>query len=410
MDVPVKNGTYLLRLHFAELNETKSGKRRFRIHAEDHLLSDQVDIVQEAGGQGRALILSWPVTVNDGTLNLKLTGKIGAALLNGMELTPQVKSSLVWQNRAAAPSTLYEGQGAVVGGRLYVFGGFDKNVNNKPISTRAVRVYDPALDTWATLKDMPEGLTHAGVAVDDSFVYLAGGFVGNHPGPQTEHVWRYDVTQDTWQAMPNLPRALGAGALVRLGRELHFFGGTERSLEQLHTYVRDSAEHWVLNLDAPDRWQSAPPLPQARNHLSAVELNGLIYAIGGQHLGDEVNGNLSTVEIYDPQSKAWRKGTSLPIPLSHILASTVTWRGTIVVAGGVTQHGGGGTHGSHSGNHEGQEAEGVWQYDPATQVWSALTDLPAERQSPIMGVINDTLILTTGSDATGPLANTWVSR
>ena len=73
-------------------------------------------------------------------------------------------------------------------------------------------------------------ITHGAVAVDDSTIYIAGGFVGPHPGPQTDHVWKYDTVTRTWSAGPALPGARGAGALVRLGRELHFFGGTERDL------------------------------------------------------------------------------------------------------------------------------------------------------------------------------------
>ena len=39
------------------------------------------------------------------------------------------------------------------------------------------------------------------------------------------HVWRYDTVKDIWTSMLQLPVNRSAGALVRVGRKLHFFGG-----------------------------------------------------------------------------------------------------------------------------------------------------------------------------------------
>ncbi|WP_051935670.1 NPCBM/NEW2 domain-containing protein [Deinococcus sp. YIM 77859] len=300
-------------------------------------------------------------------------------------------AGLAWTERGRAPTTLYEGQGAAVNGRLYVFGGFDKNLNNVPIATTAAHMYDPASDQWRRLRDLPEPLTHAGLAVDGQAIYLAGGFLGNHPGPQTDHVWKYDVASDTWSAMPPLPAARGGGALVRLGRELHFFGGTQRSGLR---YLRDFGDHWVLSLDNPSGWRAAAPLPNPRNHLSGAVLNGRIYAIGGQHLGDEDAGNQADVHVYDPQQDAWRAVRPLPRPMGHATASTVSWNGRIVVMGGVTQGA--------------REIANVIEYDPQADTWTELTPLPGPRQSPVADVVAGQLVVVTGSTADGPTDTVWI--
>ncbi|WP_052351753.1 Kelch repeat-containing protein [Deinococcus pimensis] len=286
----------------------------------------------------------------------------------------------------------FEAQGAAVGGRLYVFGGFDRYVNLLPKVTTRVSAFDPATGEWQARAPLPEGLTHAGVAVDGSTVYLAGGFVGDHPGPATSHVRAYDTTTDRWSSRPDLPGARGGGALVRLGRDLHFFGGTQRSGD---TYLKDFGDHWVLNLDAPAQgWQSRAPLPNPRNHMAGVVIGGEILAVGGQHLGDEVSGNQSSVERYDPATDTWETRADLPLPLSHTSSSTFVWRDQVLVVGGVT-------------NGQRKSAT-VWSYDPLSNRWTALSSLPAARQSPVADAVNGRVVVSGGEDQAGPTATTWL--
>lgn len=316
-------------------------------------------------------------------------------LQNVRPVTGEATPAVQWLPRAAAPTTLYEGQGAAVNGELYVFGGFDKNVNNNPIATRAAHAYNPATNLWRKLRDIPDLVTHAGVAVDGQNIYLAGGFLGNHPGPQTDHVWKYSVTDDKWTSMPPLPEGRGGGGLAQVGRELHYFAGVVRDADG--GYERDHGDHWALNLDrVGEGWRSAAPMPNPRNHIAGVALNGLIYAVGGQHLGNEDSGNQVDVDVYDPSLNTWQPVSPLPLPLGHVTASTVVWNGRLVVVGGVSL-------GS-------REVANVSAYDPATGGWTALTPLPGPRQSPVAGVIGGQLVVTTGATANGPTASTWVSQ
>jgi hypothetical protein len=298
-------------------------------------------------------------------------------------------AAISWTQRADATKAVSEAQGAAVDGKLYIFGGFDANLQ----TNAKVQVYDPAANTWSAARDMPEQITHGAVAVDGQTIYVAGGFVGNHPGPQTAHVWKYNVGTNTWTAGPNLPGARGGGALVRLGRTLHFFGGTERDVNNRDLYRRDSPEHWVLQLDGGTGWTAAAPLPNPRNHLAGTVLGGKIYALGGQHLGDETAGNQSAVHMYDPANNTWTARASLPLATGHINASTVILNGRIVVISGVTQNS--------------AEVANVSEYDPAANTWTALTPLPAPRQSPVADVMNGQLVVATGSLPSGAFATTW---
>jgi N-acetylneuraminic acid mutarotase len=246
---------------------------------------------------------------------------------------------------------------------------------------------------------MPVAVTHAGQAADGGAVYLAGGFVGNHPGPSTSNVWRYDTQGDTWTAAPDLPADRGGGALVRLGRTLHFFGGATRPGGT--NVLTDFNDHWTLDLGPTDaiaddasEWVPAAPLPNPRNHLGGAALGGLVYAVGGQHGGDEIAGNQSSVHAYDPSTGVWTEVAGLPVPIGHVASSTFVAGNRIVTAGGVTQNS--------------TEVDDVFAYDPITDAWSALTSLPKNLQSPVADVVQDTIVVTNGGSS-GLNSSTWTS-
>jgi N-acetylneuraminic acid mutarotase len=295
--------------------------------------------------------------------------------------TPVTLPDLSWTLAEGAPRNLYEAQGVAVDGKLYVFGGF---YNSQIQATTESHVYDPQTDAWTRIADMPEAITHGGTAVDGHLIYIAGGFVGDHPGPHTDHVWIYDTLQDSWAAGPPLPDGRAGGALVRLGRTLHFFGGTQR---QGYTYIADYGDHWALDLDGGTTWEPRAALPNPRNHMAGVAFDGMIYALGGQHLGDEIGGNQATVEMYDPSVDEWTPVADLPQPLGHIQSSTFVWKGRMIVVGGITV---------------GKEiVRDVIAYESSADSWEALTPLPRGYQSPAAAAIDEMLVVSGGGE-------TWI--
>ncbi|MBK8504466.1 MAG: hypothetical protein IPL46_21030 [Saprospiraceae bacterium] len=90
--VPIAE-TYTVTLHFAEPNNYGVGDRLFDISAEGQVLASSFDIVQEAGGNKRAITRTFQVEATDGVLNLDFIAKQGAsvkeALLSGFEVVGQ---------------------------------------------------------------------------------------------------------------------------------------------------------------------------------------------------------------------------------------------------------------------------------------------------------------------------------
>src|SRR4051795_1084738 len=84
--IPVATaGTYLLRLHTAELNFSTPGSRRFTISAEGKPVTEDLDLAK-APGIRTPWTLEVPVTVTDGTLNLRFLAALDYAQIAGIEI------------------------------------------------------------------------------------------------------------------------------------------------------------------------------------------------------------------------------------------------------------------------------------------------------------------------------------
>ncbi len=283
----------------------------------------------------------------------------------------------------AAPSPLKRGEalGGVVNGKLYVLGGY---LNNPFRVLDTVDVYNPADNMWTQItKPMPKPLSHAGTEVDGNNIYLAGGYIGKPGGGQTfatKDVWKYNVNTNEWTPMTSLPQARGGGGLALLGRELHFFGGSDIKRA-------DKGTHWALNLDDPTpSWDLKAPLLNPRNHIGDATLGGKIYALGGQRGQDAASVTQTSVHSWDPATNTWTEVAGLPLARGHISGATFVMDGRIIVAGGEPKHG--------------VRTANVTAYDPMSNVWTELTPLPAPRKSGVAGSIGGQIFFATGYEST----------
>jgi fibronectin type 3 domain-containing protein len=87
--VPVTNGTYLVRLHFAELNKNGAGLRVFDVNIEggpNELTG--FDIWQQAAGINNAIAREFTTTVTDGNLTIQFIRQVENAKISGIEILP----------------------------------------------------------------------------------------------------------------------------------------------------------------------------------------------------------------------------------------------------------------------------------------------------------------------------------
>jgi N-acetylneuraminic acid mutarotase len=291
-------------------------------------------------------------------------------------------TQISWQTAAPGPIIRAEALRASVNGLLYVFGGF--NGNNGPVLRSDV--YNPATNSWSEIANLPERLTHAGVAVYGNLVYFVGGYVGipNETGFAqifgTSDVWIYNTTTNTFSAGPSLPAQYAGGGAVIVGNMLHFFGGFDINRNDVNI-------HLVLNLADPSAgWSALAPIPYSVNHMGYVNYDGLIYAIDGQTGYDAGLTTQDYVQIYDPTTNTWTQGAPCPVSRSHIANATFVMGDRIIFLGG----------------EEANEVEtaGVYAYTPSTNTWTQLTSLPSALFSGVGAEINGLIYFTSGGNTT----------
>lgn len=114
---------------------------------------------------------------------------------------------------------------AVAGCELLVFGGMNYDAGSKlPVNTDAAYAFRPSTNTWRALQRLTRanrGLS--AVALDDTHVYLAGGYTDDF----TADAAIYDVKADSYRAAPSLPYA-GMVGLVNLDGFVYCLGGEDK--------------------------------------------------------------------------------------------------------------------------------------------------------------------------------------
>ncbi|KAH9281829.1 Kelch-like protein 3 [Echinococcus granulosus] len=222
---------------------------------------------------------------------------------------------------------------AVVGGLIYVIGGF-----NGALRVRSVDIYDPVRNTWRAGPSLECRRSTLGVAVLDGVIYAVGGFNGTHGFASVEAL---DPWLGAWKSVApmSVPRSsVGVGVL---GRRLYAVGGydgsSRRCLSSVECYnpltnqwstiadmnhrrsgpavadlaariyavgghdgllVRSSVEYFDPRVGV---WCSVVDMHYARRNAGLVSHNGMLYVVGG----DDGSASLDTVETYDPNLNAW---------------------------------------------------------------------------------------------------------
>jgi len=291
-------------------------------------------------------------------------------------------TTITWSRLADRPLGTSEAHGELVGGKLYTFGGFNWST---PCCTpwRFAFVYDPATNTWSPLADMPEGVTHAGATTDGTDVFYAGGFVED-----ASRTFQIFGTKHVWRyrIATNTYEAMPDLPDDRGAGALRYVDG------KLHFFGgesfgqgHDTPEHWVLDLaGGGTSWvPAAPMLPgRARNHLGSALYQGKIYAVGGQHGHDEGLVETPLLDVYDPVTDTWTPLADMPLAKGHIAMGTFVFQGRIIVIAGEISNG--------------VYTTEVAAYDLATNTWKELTPFPEKIHSGIARPMLGGFVYTTG--------------
>lgn len=195
----------------------------------------------------------------------------------------------MWSRLASKPQPVRNVGAAVLGGRIYVPGGYD--AMDQAIT--AVEVYDPSTDAWSQVVPLPTALFAYALAVVQGKMYVFGGSDGMR---YFDTVWIYDPAQDAWMAGAPMNEPRGFCAAAVLHDRVYVLGGYDGEDESALCEVYDPTREG----SGEEPWTLRASMHQARGGLAALAAEGYVYAIGGGWTQP-----LSNNERYDAEQDKW---------------------------------------------------------------------------------------------------------
>ena len=285
-----------------------------------------------------------------------------------------------WTRKADMPTQRSGFDTCIVDGKIYAIGGEIEGFGNLSLST--VEMYDPKTDTWERKADMLTARTGVSVSVVDGKIYAIGGtelkrfeidvFDKVKEEWRKARVWdakelptveMYDPVTDTWIQRADMPTPRMAPTCVVDGKIYAIGGSATINFKEGKPTRLKTVEVYD---PVTDTWAKARNMNHVRAGAAVSVVNGKIYAMGGvgwPQLPNHPGPFLSSVEVFDPKTNRWTDVADMPTPKSLHTASVVD--GKIYVIGG------------------GFRGKGPYLYlptieisDPKTDHWTQAPDMP----------------------------------
>jgi Subtilisin-like serine proteases len=223
-----------------------------------------------------------------------------------------------WARIANTPAAVFDNSAVTVGGRVYSIGGGSGTGNE-----RKTWVYDPAINTWTTLPDMPTARSKPALGAVDGKIYAIGGWGAGSTPPATVDV--FDTVSNTWSTLAGVtnpvPRAAAASAVA--GGKIYVVGGCADSACSTDT------NDVVVFDPKTGQFSRAANYPLGVSWLACGGIGGKVYCAGGVGSTEFKN-----AYVYDPADDTWSPLPDMPIDLWG--AQYAAAGNKLVLAGGAT--------------------------------------------------------------------------
>lgn len=177
-------------------------------------------------------------------------------------------------------------------GFIYSIGG-QKNTNNADKSIQSLQIvekYDPSINKWTECEPLRVERLGGGVATLGGYIYVIG---GSASGDTLDTVERYDPELNQWSSVASMRISRKHFGCTSLNDRIYVYGGKYcKGGQEIELAFGEVFEPQT------NSWNYITEMPTKRSGLSLVELDELIYAVGGN--------DLKLVEVYDPNQKSWQ--------------------------------------------------------------------------------------------------------
>jgi non-specific serine/threonine protein kinase len=233
-----------------------------------------------------------------------------------------------------------------------------------------------AAAAWVAGSPLPEPRTEVAAATLEGRIVAVGGFLAS--GANSRRVDAYDPRGDTWSRLPDLPESVDHAAAASWRGRLVVVGGYDADRQPLRAaYLYDGT-----------RWRRLPAPPEERAAAAAAATSdGRVWVVGGRTRSGLATRALSL----DLRTLRWRVVAG-PRPREHLAATAL--RGRVYAIGGRLAG-----YDTNLGT--------VQAYDPRTNRWSPLPDLPDPRGGTGAATIAGRIVSVGGESPGGTNRTVW---
>jgi hypothetical protein len=253
---------------------------------------------------------------------------------------------------------------AMVGSDLYVGGRFDATGDGATLTNLGnIARYDTAAKTWHALPNQGLSSVVEALALVGSDLYVGGLFAETGDGTTLTNlgrIARYDITDNTWHALPNEGLSNAVRVLAAVGSDLYVGGIFTRTGDfALPSYLGRIARYDTTS----NTWHALPNQGLNNGVYALAPFGGDLY-VGGYfwETGDHATlTNLGGIARYDIAADTWH---ALPSQGVDNIVRALALSGSDLYVGGDFDQTGDGTTLTNLGN--------VARYDIAASTWHAL--------------------------------------
>ncbi len=184
------------------------------------------------------------------------------------------------------PTPTVYGAGAVVNGKLYVFGGVVDQVDSNK-----TRILDIASGTWSTGPDMPVALEQLAATALNGKIYIVGGYDGSSDNNVKDEIMIFDPSNSTFTQGPATPYPVLGHSLTTYGNYVVVDSGSTPFESDGTIYFHPSV--WLQFFDTTSNTWSVYTRLYGKGGGGCAVIGNKFYSI----LGDDVEWPCNRVDI-----------------------------------------------------------------------------------------------------------------
>ena len=231
--------------------------------------------------------------------------------------------------------------------------------------------------TWSASAGIPTPRIGFGVCTAGGKIYAIGGYEkAGSPGLQI--VEEYDPTTDRWTVRAPMPTGRRFLSVSSAFGRCYAIGGDPGAGQPPLSVVEEYNP-------ATDRWRRRADLPEPRSAHASATVAGKIYVVGGADVAENpaFGPAIPTTFVYDPKGDLWNSRAQMTVARIFLAVTAVADK--LYALGGVPR------------GFTTAEAT-LQQYDPDTDSWVLLPDMPFTRANHMAASVNGRIYVIGGRD------------